>query len=42
MTDRTELPPVADAQTWREELAKLREREKAATREWGSRSRLAD
>lgn len=29
----TALPPVVDEQTWREELAKLRVREKAATRE---------
>ncbi|MDQ4214898.1 DUF899 family protein [Microbacterium sp. ASV81] len=29
----TALPPVVDEQTWREELAKLRIREKAATRE---------
>ncbi len=29
----TALPPVVDEQTWREELARLRIREKAATRE---------
>ena len=33
MTDSTALPPVVDATTWREELDKLRVREKAATRE---------
>ncbi|HKP06328.1 MAG TPA: DUF899 family protein, partial [Microbacterium sp.] len=27
------LPPVVDAETWRRELAELRVREKAATRE---------
>jgi len=32
-TGSTPLPPVADADTWREELAALRVREKAATRE---------
>ncbi|NVN52008.1 DUF899 family protein [Mycolicibacterium hippocampi] len=36
MTETNALPPVADAQTWREELDKLREREKAATRELDS------
>ncbi|MGZ8803215.1 MAG: DUF899 family protein, partial [Mycobacterium sp.] len=36
MTETTALPPVADARTWREELDKLREREKAATRELDS------
>lgn len=36
MTDRTALPPVADTQAWREELAELRKREKAATRELDS------
>lgn len=33
MTETTALPPVVDAHSWREELDKLREREKAATRE---------
>ncbi|MBP1076199.1 putative dithiol-disulfide oxidoreductase (DUF899 family) [Microbacterium terrae] len=34
ITDQhTALPPVVDAQTWRDELAALRAREKAATRE---------
>lgn len=32
-TDRTPLPPVVDADTWRAELDALRVREKAATRE---------
>lgn len=32
----TALPPVVDAQTWREELDKLRTREKAATKELDS------
>ncbi|MGB3351471.1 MAG: DUF899 family protein [Mycobacterium sp.] len=36
MTETNALPPVADVQTWREELDKLREREKAATRELDS------
>ena len=36
MTETKALPPVADVQTWREELDKLREREKAATRELDS------
>ncbi|GJF09387.1 hypothetical protein NGTWS0302_36540 [Mycolicibacterium cyprinidarum] len=36
MTETTALPPVTDANTWREELDKLREREKAATRELDS------
>ena len=33
MTTPTALPPVVDAETWRRELAALRAREKAATRE---------
>lgn len=33
MTEKTALPPVVDAQTWRGELDALRQREKAATRE---------
>ncbi len=33
MTDTTALPLIVDEATWREELAKLRVREKAATRE---------
>lgn len=33
MSDTSALPPVVDEPTWREELAKLRVREKAATRE---------
>lgn len=33
MTTSTALPPVVDEETWRRELAELREREKAATRE---------
>uniref|UniRef100_UPI0023F8B853 DUF899 family protein n=1 Tax=Micrococcus terreus TaxID=574650 RepID=UPI0023F8B853 len=32
-TERTALPPVVDAETWRRELDALRVREKAATRE---------
>lgn len=32
-TERTALPPVVDAETWRRELEALRVREKAATRE---------
>ena len=33
MTETTALPPVVDSETWRAELARLRKREKAATRE---------
>src|SRR5690348_15980345 len=32
-TEHTAMPPVVDAGTWRRELDRLREREKAATRE---------
>ena len=33
MTESTALPPVVDTATWERELAALRVREKAATRE---------